>query len=174
MGGKSIARMQTLQSWWRDRNGSALVEGAVLLPVLMILMFGVYEFSWLFYQQQVMSDGLRDAARHLARSANPCEAGSPAWVAEAAAAQMLATTGTVANAPARVKGWNPRMVDIVCTPIENSIGADGLRVYRGGGVVYVVTVSSRLVDPSLGFFRLFGLDPPVISGSHSERAIGPG
>jgi hypothetical protein len=37
-----------------------------------------------------------------------------------------------------------------------------------------VTVSSRFADPSLGFFRFLGFDPPFISVSHSERAIGPG
>jgi len=170
----SIGRAQTSRSWWRDHQGSALVEGAVLLPVLMVLMFGVYEFSWLFYQQHVMSDGLRDAARHLARSPNPCNAASPTWAADAAAAQMLAATGTVANGPARIKGWSPRMVEIACTPVENPIGPDGLRAYRGSAFIYVVTVSSRFADPSLGFFHLFGLEPPVISGSHSERATGPG
>jgi hypothetical protein len=66
------------------------------------------------------------------------------------------------------------MIAIACTPIDNPIGANGLRAYRGSAVVYVVTVSSRLTDPSLGFFRILGLEPPVISVSHSERVIGPG
>ena len=159
---------------WRDRNGSALMEGAILLPVLMLLMFGVYEFSWLFYQQHVMSEGLRDAARHLTRSSSPCNPTSPAWIADAAAAQILAATGAVAGGPPRIKGWSPRMVEVACTAVENPIGADGLRAYRGNAVVYVVTVSSRFSDPSLGFFHLLGLEPPVPSLSHSERAIGPG
>jgi hypothetical protein len=167
---KSLLR----KSWWRDDEGSALVEGAVLLPVLLVLMFGVYEFSWLFYQQHVISDGLRDAARHLARSSNPCNGASPAWSADEAAAQILAATGSVTNGPARIKGWRPDMVAITCSAIDNPIGADGLRAYRGRAVVYVVTVSSRFTDPSLGFFRLLGLQSPVISVSHSERVTGPG
>ena len=162
------------KSLWRDDEGSALVEGAVLLPVLLVLMFGVYEFSWLFYQQHVISDGLRDAARHLARSSNPCNAASPTWAADEAAAQVLAATGSVTNGPARIKGWSPRMVAIACTPIDNPIGADGLRAYRGSAVIYVVTVSSRFTDPSLGFFRFLGLQSPFISLSHSERVTGPG
>ena len=161
------------RSSWHSDEGSALVEGAVLLPVLMILMFGIYEFSWLFYQQQVMSDGIHAAARHLARSSKPCAA-SPIWVGEEIAAQTLATTGSVTHGNARIKGWSAGMVAIACTPIDNTIGADGLRTHRGGAVIYAVTVSSRFTDPSLGFFRLLGLPPPVISVSHSERVTGPG
>jgi hypothetical protein len=163
-----------MRSLWRDREGSALVEGAILLPVLMILMFGIYEFSWLLYQQHVMVTGLVDAARHLARSASPCNATSQTWAADEAAARSLAATGTAGSGTARIKGWAPGMVAIACLPVDNPAGSDGLRSYRGGPFVYVVTVSSRLTDPSLGFFRLLGLEPPAISVSHSERVTGPG
>ena len=56
-----------LQSLSGDKDGSALVEGAVLVPLLFVLLFGVYEFSWFFYQQHLVSTGVRDAARYLAR-----------------------------------------------------------------------------------------------------------
>jgi hypothetical protein len=66
------------------------------------------------------------------------------------------------------------MVAIECAPIDNRTGVDGLRAYRGDSVIYVVTVSTRFTDPSLGFFGLFGLQRPIISASHAERVIGPG
>jgi hypothetical protein len=147
---------------------------ARLLPVMMVLMFGIYEFSWLFYQQHIMVEGLVDAVRHLARSSSPCAPASPTWAAAEAAARNLAAIGAVANGSPRIKGWSPGMVAISCSPVDNPVGSEGVRLYRGGGVVYVVTVSSRLIDPSLGFFRLLGLEPPAISVSHSERVTGPG
>ena len=58
---------QTIQSLWRSTDGSALVEATVLTPVLIILFFGVFEFSWYFYNQQLVEIGVRDAARYLAR-----------------------------------------------------------------------------------------------------------
>ena len=58
-----------LQSLRRDNEGSALIEGAIILPVLFILVFGVFEFSWLICQQHLISTGIRDAARYIARSA---------------------------------------------------------------------------------------------------------
>jgi Flp pilus assembly protein TadG len=159
---------------WHDRDGSALLEGALVIPLLLALMLGVYEFSWYFYQQHLIAVGVRDAARYLARSPDTCDATSPRWASEAATAQNLATTGFATGGPARVKGWTAGMVAIECTPIDNRAGVDGLRAYRGDSVIFVVKVSTRFTDPSLGFFGVFGLRPPIISASHAERVIGPG
>jgi Flp pilus assembly protein TadG len=163
-----------LATLWSDQRGSALLEGAIVLPVLFVLMFGVYDFSWYFYQQHLITTGVRDAARYLARSSSPCDANSPAWAADAANAGNLATTGYVTGGAARVKGWLAGMVTIDCVPFDNRAGVDGLRTYRGDVVIYVVTVSTRFADPSLGFFRILGLPSPTITVSHSQRVIGPG
>ena len=42
-------------------TGSALIEGAIIVPVLLILVLGVFEFSWLIYQQHLISTGIHDA-----------------------------------------------------------------------------------------------------------------
>jgi Flp pilus assembly protein TadG len=159
---------------WQDRDGSALVESALLLPILCVLMFGIYEFSWLFYQQHLISIGLRDAARYLARSPNPCNGASPDWVAAEDHAKNLATTGSLEGGPARVRGWTSAMVVATCTAIDNATGAYGSTIFRGGPIIHVVTVSTRFADPALGFFGFLRLQTPVISLAHSERAIGPG
>src|ERR1700730_6881980 len=104
-----------MRALWRDEEGSALLEGAVIMPLLFVLMFGVYDFSWYFYQQHLMTTGVRDAARFLARSSNPCEASSPVWAAEAANAENLATTGFAAGGSPRVAGWTGAMIAIECT-----------------------------------------------------------
>jgi Flp pilus assembly protein TadG len=163
-----------MQALWRNDEGSALLEGAVIMPLLFVLMFGVYDFSWYFYQQHLITTGVRDAARYLARSSNPCEGSSAVWAAEAANAENLATTGFVGGGRPRVAGWTGGMIAIDCTAVDNRVGIDGLRSYRGDAVIYVVTVSTRFADPSLGFFRLLGLSSPIISVSHSQRVIGPG
>jgi TadE-like protein len=155
---------RTIRALWQDRDGSALVEGAVVVPVLFALMFGIYEFSWLFYQQHLISTGLRDAARYLARSSSPCDAASPDWIIAEGYARNLATSGSIGGGPARVKGWTAAMVTPLCTAVDNPPGP----------TIYVVTVSTRFTDPSLGFFGFLGLRSPVISVAHSERAIGPG
>jgi Flp pilus assembly protein TadG len=166
--------MKIVKSLWRDDEGSALVEGAVLLPILFALILGVYEFSWFFYQQHMISTGLRDAARYLTRSSNPCEPASATWNIEETIAKNLATTGFPNGSISRVSGWRAGMVSIRCTAIDNSVANGELRNYRGGDIIYIVTVSTSFSEPSLGFFRLLGLRSPVISLSHSQRVIGPG
>jgi hypothetical protein len=163
-----------LQPLSRNEEGSALIEGAIVVPVLCVLLFGVYEFSWFFYQQHLISTGLRDAARYLARSPAPCDPASFSWPADQASAKNLAATGSIGGGAARVKGWTAAVVRLDCTPIDNPIGASGLSAFRGGPVIYVVTASTRFTDPALGFFGFLGLKFPTISVSHSERVIGPG
>ncbi|HLH98092.1 MAG TPA: TadE/TadG family type IV pilus assembly protein [Xanthobacteraceae bacterium] len=161
-------------SLWNDRQGSALVEGALVIPFMCVLMFGIYEFSWAFYQQHLISTGLRDAARYLARTSDPCDSASPDWPAAEENARNLATTGRITGGAARVKGWTAAMVTPQCTPVENTPAPNGPAAYRGRATIYVITVSTRFTDPSLGLLGVVGLPAPVISVAHSERAIGPG
>ena len=146
----------------------------MLLPLLCVLLFGIYEFSWFFYQQHVASTGIRDAARYLSRVNDPCQGNSRDWAAAQGYARNLATTGSIGGGAPRIKGWTAAMVNLRCTAVDNPVEVDGLPDYRGPRPINIVTVSSRFADPSLGFFRFLGFAPPFISVSHSERAIGPG
>jgi Flp pilus assembly protein TadG len=156
-----------------DTRASALVEGAIVMPLLVVLLFGIYEFSWFFYQQHVISYGLRNAARYLARARDPCILNSPSWNEATRIAKNLAATGSPSGGQDRVKGWSGTQIVVSCSSIENQTFSQSNNFYRGGAIVYVVTVATRFVDPSLGFFNLLGLQLPVISLAHSERVIGP-
>lgn len=158
----------TLRSLWRDGDGTALVETAIILPVLFTLVFGVFEFSWLICQQQLISTGIRDAARYIARSATP---NNPTIKQDA---KYLATTGAIDGNAARVKGWKADDVDIAYDFISNPVGNNGLTSFRGGNVIESVTVSTTFTVPPLGFFGLLGLTPPAFTISHQERVIGSG
>jgi len=159
------------RSLWRDQQGSALIEGAAVVPLLIALVFGVFEFSWFFYQQHLVTIGLHDAADYLARSPDPCNAASRAWKAEQQHAKNLAISGSLSGGAARVRGWAGQMVKTTCTKIDNPVGHNGLSRFRGASV-YVVTASTQFTYPSLGFLNLLHLRSPVISASYSERAIG--
>jgi hypothetical protein len=166
--------MRPLQSAWCDRTGSALVEGAIIIPVLFTLMFGVYDFSRFFYQQHLVTTGLSDAARYLARTSHACSDELTDRAIEEANARRLATTGSIAGGAARVSGWTADMIEIRCSAVDNLLGAGGLKTYRGGNLVFVVTAATRFSAPSLGFFELLGFRAPAISAFHAERVIGPG
>ena len=160
--------VRIVQSLWRDGEGSALIEGAIIMPVLLILALGVFEFSWLIDQQHLISTGIHDAARYIARSANPTD------LTIQNRAKNLATTGAIDGDTARVKGWTTRDVKITYASVNNPVGTNGLTPFRGGAVIQSVTVSTTFTVPSLGFFGSLGLKPPALTVSHQERVIGPG
>ena len=66
-----------LQSLWRDGEGSALIEGAIVVPVLLLLVLGVFEFSWLIDQQHLISTGIHDAARLYCAIREPSRCNDP-------------------------------------------------------------------------------------------------
>jgi TadE-like protein len=47
----------------RNPRGSTAIELALVLPVLVLLLFGIVEFSLLFYNQQIITNASREAAR---------------------------------------------------------------------------------------------------------------
>jgi len=162
---------RSIGSLWHDTRGSAFVEAAVVMPVLVPLIFGVFEFSWAFHKQQLVESGVRDAARYLARTApdttpptSPCD--NATFVANA---QNIAVTGVVSGGTARVPGWTVGSVTITCPSFDNSSGS-----YQGATTIYRVTVSTSFADPALGFFGILKLAVPNLSASHTERSIGPG
>jgi Flp pilus assembly protein TadG len=165
--------LQTLRSLLHARDGSALLEAAVLTPVMFILLFGVYEFSWYFYTQHLASTGVRDAARYLARTSltNPCSSSANQIIAKDIA--TLTNDGS-----ARITGWSAGDVAITCTPVSQFIcGAATPCVLNSGPStydVYVVTVSTSYTPSTLGFLGFFGFTAPSIAVSHQERAVGQG
>ena len=166
-----------LRSLWRDQRGTALLEGAIVTPVLCILCFGVYEFSNFFYKQHLVSTGVRDAARYLGRALDPRDPDaptapiSPSYSDALPMAQNLATRGTTDSSGAlRVPGWNPGDVTAALTAIENSASPPA---YNGPDPIFIVTVSTTFTPASLGFLGFFGLTEPPISVAHQERVLGP-
>ena len=157
-----------LRSVWRDREGTALIEAAVILPVLFILVFGVFEFSWLIFQKHLILTGVDDAARYIARSANPHDQTIKQD------AKHLATTGAIDGNTPRVRGWTADDVEIAYTFINNQPTENGMTGFRGGRVIESVTVSTTFTVPSLGFFGILDLSPPTFTVSHQERVVGSG
>src|SRR5260221_14419545 len=154
--------VQILQSLWRESEGSALVEGALVVPILCTLVFGVFEFSWLFYQQHLISTGIRDAARYIARTANPND------ITIQTGAKNLATTGAIDGNTARVNGWWTHDGNISYASVDNPVGIDGLTPFRGGIFFLSGTGTSHFSVPSLRFFSLLCVNAPTIPAGNSH------
>jgi Flp pilus assembly protein TadG len=149
------------KSLWRSERGSALIEASIVLPLLLALVGGVLEFSFFFYQEQLITVGVRDAARYLALTADPT---SPT---NQVGAMNLAVAGSIGGGTSRVPGWNIADVSVTITPWDNSDGA-----LSGRTMIPIITVSTHFADSSLGFLRLLGLSALTISVSHQERWVG--
>lgn len=153
---------------WRDEDGSAVIEGALVIPVLMTLVFGVYDFSWYFYNQQLITTGVRDAARYISRSVSTndatCGQNQGVWPTAIHLAMTWPSVSdtnwpVAAGSNVRVGGWtNPATITITCS----------------ANPPYAVQVNASFSGSTLGFFALLGLSAPAISASHQELIIGPG
>ena len=160
-GGYAKALLQSLKSASHEDSGAALVEGAIILPVFLALVGGVYEFSFFIYQEQLVTAGVRDAARYLALTSDPTNN------INQADAKNLAVTGSIGGGTPRVTGWSTPDISVAVATVNNSAGA-----YAGGSTIELVTVSTSFVDPTLGFLGLLGLRAPTVAISHQERVVG--
>ena len=167
-------RIKRLSGFPGDQEGSALVEGAVLVPVLFALILGVLEFSYYFYQQHLVSTGVRDAARYLARVVDPTDP------AAQTTAQNLAATGSPNGGSARrTKGFDPSEVTFIFTLVPNApVGTPPIRPYRRSSdpdlpdSLRIVNVTGSFTWAPLGMWGFFGFGTKSVTVTHSERWIG--
>lgn len=152
---------RNLKSLLSADRGAALVEGAIILPVFLALIGGVYEFGFFLYQEQLVTSGIDDAARYLALSSDPAN------VATQADVKKLAVTGSFSGDVPRVRGWSTSDVTVSVDSVDNTTGT-----YSGGATIRLVTVSTSFTAPTLGFLSLLHLKAPTISASHQERVVG--
>src|ERR1700731_4173050 len=94
-----VSARRAIKSLWDSCRGTAMVETAIILPVFLTLVGGVYEFSFFLYQEQLATSGVRDAARYLALTADPS---NPSYQTDA---RNLAVTGSIDGGSHRVSGW---------------------------------------------------------------------
>jgi len=123
--------MMRQRSFMRCKSGAAAAEMALMLPFLVVLMFGALETGYYFYLEHQVVKGVRDGARFGARqsfvSLN-CNGGSTIPSAVETAIKEVTRTGKVSGGTARVPGWvNADVtVSVSCpvTPITTGIYAE--------------------------------------------------
>ena len=53
---------------WKSQSGASAVEFAIVLPILVLLVFGIIEFSVAFYDKAMITNASREGARAGARA----------------------------------------------------------------------------------------------------------
>jgi hypothetical protein len=163
---------QWLQRFRSDQRGAVLLETTILFPVLMILAFGGIEFGNIFFAHQAITQQVREAARYLARTANPTVTDTAFMVATSKNPDEPCPLG--GRSDYCILPWfSGSNMTALLTTIANPEDADGKRLYRGDDDVQVVTVTATVTYPGMDLFPAIGLARTVqFSIAHSERVIG--
>lgn len=116
------------RAFHREERGAAAAEFALILPLMLLLVFGFFEAGRLYWSYNTVQAAARDAARFAARLPISCDAGGAGTLddgADQAKIQQLARTGTPDGSGAPlVAGWtDDASVDVQITCVENSGGA---------------------------------------------------
>lgn len=52
-----------MRNWYRSEKGASAVEFALLLPLLMLILFGIIEFALGLHRQAILTNASREGAR---------------------------------------------------------------------------------------------------------------
>jgi Flp pilus assembly protein TadG len=149
-------------------RGAALIELAIVIPFLTVLGLGVMEFANYFFNYQLLQNSVRDAARYAASL--PYD--STNTTQNDAAIKNIAVTGVTTGGTKKVSWWSTSDVSVTWGTVVNTALGGGLQSYRYAGNVPVVTVSTSVAYPSLGFLGFLGLEGMTLQASHKERVFG--
>jgi len=152
----------------RCRHGAAAAEMALLLPFLVILMFGSFETGKYFLDAHTIQKAVRDGARYAARqpfSEMPC--GGTAT--DDTEIKNLVRTGTTASgAPPRIPYWTDN------STITITIVCDSGQTYSAGGVYNTVPGGARrvTVNATVPYNALFGIPVAGVNvNANSQAAV---
>ncbi len=116
--------MRSLRSFLCCTEGAAAAEMVLVLPFLIVLLFGGLELGTYFYYEHQVVKGVRDGARYAGRQAfsaiNCPTAAVPATVL--ADIQEVTRTGQLGSGTARVPGWVNGNVTVSVTCAATSTG----------------------------------------------------
>ncbi len=70
-------RLRQLLRRGRGQEGAAAVEFAILLPILLLLLAGFFDFGWLFYWQHTVTNASRAGARYAVQANYPLGVRTP-------------------------------------------------------------------------------------------------
>lgn len=120
--------MSGQRTFLRCEAGASAAELALLLPLLVVMLFGAIEVSYYFYSQHQVVKGVRDGARYASRqsfASISCATGSSVPAAVETAIKEVTRTGRPSGGTARVPGWvnGDVTVGVLCpgTPVTTGI-----------------------------------------------------
>ena len=146
----------------RDARGNAVVEFALVLPLLLLLLTGITEIGRAYYQANAVEKGLRAGALFAGRSSFPLTAQVRTMVAN------LVKTGTLdGSGPYLVSGW---------ADVDADLNIDDTLTFPVDATttIPVVRLTATVpLDPLMpGMLALVGLGDVTIELSHEQAYVG--
>lgn len=155
-----------LRHFVRADDGAALVEFALVLPMMLLVFAVIVEGSRMMIAYQSAIGGVRDATRYLARvvPGNICAAGGTVtgYAPKLAAIVGQSTTGSAVFAPS-----------VTVTSVTPSLACVGVAGAYRVSPAPVATVSAvvEIAFPFRGLFTLFGAGPSAtLTTTVTDRA----
>ena len=141
-----LIRLRQLRRRGCGQEGAAAVEFALCLPFVMILLAGFFDFGWLFYWQQTVTNASRVGARY---------------------AVQAKLVGGVSS---------PYTDGEITTLVQNNYGADlGVAVDRTGGnnpgAPRSVTVTKTMQWFFLNFLQTMGVNLPTTVQNRTTMTV---
>lgn len=87
-----FAKKRSRRARLNERRGSTLVEAALVLPVLLLFLFGIFEYGRYLMTLQLVNNAARDACRYAVTNSQPVTIGSTTYGATTADVTNLVTT----------------------------------------------------------------------------------
>lgn len=173
--------MTSARQLFRSKKGSAAVEMALVLPLLLGIMFGSVELGNYFLNEHKLVKAVRDGARFASRqnfSYFDCASGSVAS-AVTGPTEQLVRTGLPSGGTDSLSGWSAGTfnVTVACqSQVTTGKDADGADINQPMGGIYsgsvngapVVTVSASV--PYTPVLASFGFDAAGFSLNASQQS----
>ena len=159
-----------------DRSGGPLAEFALLLPFLLILIFGAFEFSRVLNIQTMINRSVQDAARYAARQPaaidpDSCVPGSTEWGDVKTKAVTIVRNGSLAATAPLHPDLATATVDVDITCVPKTGGMISTNAASPSEVpIVVATVVVTVTD--IGFFSFLNRAGISLSAEHREIAVG--
>lgn len=153
-----------------DERGVAATEFALILPLLVLLLFGFYEAGRIYWNYNVVQSSARDAARYAARLPIACSGGSAAFdTTTEGRIKNLTRTGSLDGADdPLVAGWTDNdTVTVSISCYDNSGGAMSGR-YTGQTEIPIISITAAAPYGALFGGLVPGFDLSAITVTNAQ------
>lgn len=149
-----------------DQSGAVLAETIIVVPVIIAFMIGILEFSAFLWTKIQVENGLKDAARYMARCQPELDPVDTSFLPDSnceTTAKRIAVGGFADAKAARSGNWN-----------ESDIAINLYKRSTGSVTTYVIAASTSFEYPGamfLGALSLGEVSSITLSALHEERVM---